>query len=312
MPTYALLVSPKAEGAYFAQTLDVAHAELAAFLPTAKIEDRTYGDMHFLTLEAKPASLATLLRLSFVQGIFEVTGESLTPVNQSSGFGLHPDFVWGEKYRGKTNETLTQLLINLCLAEHPLAETLVDPMCGRATTLLWGMRYGLKTAGIEQDPQAMIDLQRGLKKWTKLHRIKHKLEQGWVHKSNKNGVGKYLDFAAEGGSLRMVTGDTGDSQSLLQNRKFDILATDIPYGIQHLGGKNTRSPLETLRAAAPAWVASIKAGGVAAIAFNSNLPKRDALSEVFTDCGLEILTTSVAHRMSESILRDVLLMRKSL
>lgn len=312
MPSYALLISPRADSAFFADTGRVARAELASFFPTAEIENVSHGDMQFLTLEAKPSALATLLRLSFVQGIFEVTSNGLSPIDQSAGFGLHPDFVWGEKYRGKTNETMTQLLINLCLAEHPLAETLVDPMCGRATTLLWGMRYGLKTAGVEQDPQAMIDLQRGLKKWTKVHRIKHKLDQGWVHKSNKNGIGKYLDFAADGGSMRVVTGDTTDIKSLLQNRKFDILATDIPYGIQHLGGKNTRNPLETLRAAAPAWVATIKAGGVAAIAFNSYMPKREALSEVFTDCGLEILTTKVEHRMSESILRDVLLMRKSL
>ena len=312
MARYALLISPRADAAYFAQSQEVARAELAAHMPTAEIESISHGDMHFLTLEAKAIQLTTLLRLSCVQGVFELTDGGLTPVNQTAEFALHPDFIWGEKYRGKTNETLTQLLINLCLAEHPLAQTLVDPMCGRATTLLWGMRYGLKTAGIEQDPQAMIDLQRGLKKWTKLHRTKHKLDQGWVHKNNKHGIGKSLDFSADGAFMRVVTGDTADVCTLLQNRKFDILATDIPYGIQHLGGKNTRSPLETLKAAAPAWLASLKAGGVAAIAFNSYLPKRDTLSEVFTDCGLEVLSTQVEHRMSESILRDVLLMRKSL
>jgi len=312
MPTYALLISPRAESAFFADTLNVARAELASFFPTTAIDTLSHGDMHFLTLDAKPSALATLLRLSFVQGIFDVSENGFVPNDQTTGFGLHPDFVWGEKYRGKTNETMTQLLINLCLAEHPLAETLVDPMCGRATTLLWGMRYGLKTAGVEQDPQAMVDLQRGLKKWTKIHRTKHKLEQGWVHKNNKSGVGKFLDFAADGGSMRVVTGETSDIGTLLQNRKFDVLATDIPYGIQHLGGKNTRNPLDTLRAAAPAWVASIKAGGVAAIAFNSYMPKRSAISDVFAECGLEILATNVEHRMSESILRDVLLMRKSL
>ena len=312
MPRYALLISPRADAAYFAQAQEVACAELAAHLPIAEIETRSYGDMRFLILDSKVIHLTTLLRLSFVQGVFELIDDHLTPINQTADFALHPDFIWGEKYRGKTNETLTQLLINLCLAEHPLAQTLVDPMCGRATTLLWGMRYGLKTAGIEQDPQAMIDIQRGLKKWTKLHRTKHKLDQGWVHKNNKHGIGKFLDFSAEDASMRVVTGDTTDIRSLLQNRKFDILATDIPYGIQHLGGKNTRSPLETLRAAAPSWVASLKAGGVAAIAFNSYLPKRDALAQVFTDCGLEIISTHVEHRMSESILRDVLLMRKSL
>ena len=110
--------------------------------------------------------------------------------------------------------------------------------------------------------------------------------------------------------MRIISGDTTNAAELMQNRKFDILATDIPYGIQHMGGKNTRSPIETLREAANGWVRSMKPNGVLTIAFNNYTPKRDELTAVFAETGLREIETNVAHRMSESILRDVLLMQK--
>ena len=310
MPDYALLISPRADAAYFAQTDDVARAELAGALPKAEISATSFGDLRFLNVSAAAHDLPKLLRLSFVQGIFQVGESGLIPIEDTSNFKLHPDFVWGEKYRGKTNETLTQLLINLSLQANPEATSLCDPMCGRGTTLLWAMRYGLKATGVEQDPLALQDIQRGLKKWTKLHSQKHKLTQGWIQKSNKKGTGRFLEFSAEGTSMRVITGDTAHAPELFQNRKFDILATDIPYGIQHMGGKNSRSPIETLKDAASGWAKSLKPNGVLAIAFNSYMPKRAELVAIFAEQKLKEIETNVAHRMSGSILRDVVLMQK--
>lgn len=310
MPRYALLISPRADAAYFAQAVDVAQSELALALPNQAAILSSAGDLRFLIVDANAADLATLLRLSFVQGVFEVGENGYHPIDETAGFSLHPDFVWGEKYRGKTNETLTQLLINLSLSANPDAKSLCDPMCGRGTTLLWAMRYGLKATGVEQDPLALQDIQRGLKKWTKLHSQKHKLTQGWTQKTNKKGTGRYIEFSAEGTSMRVVTGDTTKTPELLQNRKFDILATDVPYGIQHMGTANTRSPIDTLRDAAEGWTRSLKPNGVLAIAFNTYMPKRAELQSVFADQNLVEIQTNVAHRMSESILRDVLVMQK--
>ena len=305
MPRYALLISPRADAAYFAHVLDVARAELMIESKHIQI-----GSMQFLIVDTPDAELPRLARMSFVQGIFRVDGEHMVPLDVTANFKLHEDFVWGEKYRGKTNETLTQLLLNLCLQEHPDAQSLLDPMCGRGTTLFWAMRYGLNAVGVEQDPQALADIRRGVKKWTKLHRVKHALHEGWVGKANKRGTGKYLDFAADGQNLRVITGDSTDLKPLIQNRTFDILATDIPYGIQHMGGKERRNPIETLSDATPGWAAALKPGGIMAIAFNSYMPKRPALQEVFTDQGFEVIETQLAHRMSESILRDIALFRK--
>ena len=306
MPRYAVLISPRAEAAFFAQTLKVAQAELSGVPGVDQIAHHSIGEMHFLHIDSDDPQ--ALLRLSFAHGLFEVDGDQFRPIDSKAGFALHPDFVWGEKYRGKTNETLTQLLINLSLQliEPKDGLRLLDPMCGRGTSLLWAMRYGISSVGIEQDPSVLPQTHRGLKKWTKLHRTKHKLSDGWVQKTNKQGTGKFLQFETET-AMRLIIGDTCNAHDLTQRKPFDLLVTDVPYGVQHMGGKDARSPLETLRRAAPAWAQCLAPGGVMAIAFNANIPKRAELIDAFE--GLDVMELDVSHRMSEAILRDVLLLR---
>lgn len=325
MPEFALLISPAASAAYFADMRAVAQAEIAglagvelAGVDVGAVEVggiETRGGMEFLRVMCSDSRVREVLRLSFAQGLFRVEAGHWTPVETDAGFLLHEDFVTGEKYRGKTNETLTRMLINLAQqeartgAERP---RLLDPMCGRGTSLFWAMRFGLSATGIEKDGEALNEIRRGVKKWTKLHRQKHKLVDGWVQKTNKKGVGKYLDFMAEGQVARFVTGDTVNAPELAGRKPFDLIVTDIPYGVQHMGGADgARSPLAVIEAAAPGWAACLAPGGVMAIAYNRNIPKRAQMEAAFAGLGLEIIDRNVAHRMSESILRDVLLLRKT-
>lgn len=304
MPDYALLISPRAEAAYFDDALRVARGELSWITGQEGTHWAT-GGMDFLIVAAEdPAPFA---RLSFVQGVFERHGDGLTPIEIAPDFHLHRDFVWGEKYRGKTNETLTQLLINLALAGRaPEGLRLLDPMCGRGTTLLWALRYGIEAVGVEQDPAALPEIRRALKKWSKIRRQKHKLSEGWVHKSNRTGIGKHLDFVTDG-RMRVITGDTSDLRELVHRKRFDLIVTDAPYGVQHQGSKDRRSPEDTLLTAIPGWADSLAPGGRMAIAFNSYMPKRATLQDAIAAQGLTCLPTDLEHRMSESILRDIIL-----
>jgi len=315
MTQLALLISPRASSAFFANAMDVAQAELSSVLGIGTSQIRQHGDMVFIKVDQDQALLRDLLRLSCVQGAFEVEGEVLRPVTETAGFALHPDFVWGEKYKGKTSETLTQLLINVALQQMPDRDpaglTLLDPMCGRGTSLLWGMRFGMRCVGVEKDGNVHRDLTRSLKKWTKLHRQKHKLSDGWMQKVNKKGHGKYLDFTAEGTTMRVVVGDTTDTHDLTLRKPHDVLITDLPYGVQHQGGPASRSPLETVRQAAPGWVKALAKGGAMAIAYNAYIPKRDALIACFDGLDVDVIERPLQHRMSESILRDVLILKKT-
>ncbi|SHI85525.1 Putative RNA methylase family UPF0020 [Shimia gijangensis] len=314
MSEFALLISPSARAAYFADTQEVVLAEIAGLADVDVSGHEARGGMSFLRLTAEPEKACDILRLSFAQGLFQVDGDNWQPIECGAGFGLHEDFVYGEKYRGKTNETLTRLLINIALQE---ADTnneklrLLDPMCGRGTSLFWAMRFGISANGIEKDQTVLNEVRRGLKKWTKLHRQKHKLVDGWVQKSNKKGVGKFLDFMAEGQVARLVIGDTVNACDLAGRKPFDLIVTDIPYGVQHMGGADgARSPIDVIQAAAPGWAACLAPGGAMAIAYNQNIPRRPAMVAAFDGLGLEVIDRNVAHRMSESILRDVLVLRK--
>ena len=104
--------------------------------------------------------------------------------------------------------------------------------------------------------------------------------------------------------LRGITG----SAITFYNREINV--TDLPYGVQHFTTEKTRNPLEVIRACAPGWVECLRPGGVMVLAFNHYQPKRPQLQRVFEEQGLEAQPFSAPHRMSEAILRDVLVMQK--
>ena len=228
MPHYALLISPRAEAAFFADVLRVAQAELWQ-VTGQDSESWTMGGLAFLRVAAEGPEGFT--RLSCVQGIFEVVDDALRPLDLDPGFHLHADFVWGEKYRGKTHETLTQLLINVALSgRDPKGLRLLDPMCGRGDDAALGPALRNGAVGVDRDETILPEMRRALKKWSKIRRQKHKLSEGWVHKANRAGIGKYLDFEA-GTRLRAILGDTGDLRELVHRKRFDLIVTDAPYGV---------------------------------------------------------------------------------
>lgn len=310
-----LLVSPLARFAYFADYLNVARAELAAHLPDRQTEVETRADMTFLCLEGREEELPTLARLSFVQGIFEKTEAGLHIVDQGGDFQLPEELVYGTKYRGKTNELVTQLAINVGKAFADLGPKVVpqllDPMAGRGTTMLWALRYGMDGWGIEVDPGALEGFESHVKKQCKLLRIKHKREQGQIGKRDKRSQGKFRRFRFGDRILSLCIGDSRDSPELFQKKRFHLLVADLPYGVQHRTPGKTRNPLKVLQACAPGWIESLHVGGTLTLVFNAFQPKREELVALFTEGGLLLQDFAAPHRMSESILRDLLVFKKA-
>ncbi len=314
MSRLAILVSPLAKGAFFADTIAVAKKELSWVAKIDLCEHLSIGSMDFLVIDAEPDALPLLARLSFVLGIFELIDDHFVPLASDPDFSLHEDFVFGSKYKGKTNETLTQLLINVGLASienaNPEQLKLLDPMCGRGTTLLWALRYGMSCKGLEQDPKSLAEFRSGVKKWCKLHRQKHRFTDGFIGPANKQSLGKFYNFEIEDKSMRAVVGDSQEANNYFKSEKFNLIVCDLPYGIQYLSAKNTRNPLDVISACAPAWMQCLRKEGVLVLAFNSYMPKRSELRSLFIDQGLIDLDFSASHRMSESIVRDILVMKK--
>lgn len=308
---YRMWVDPRARGAYFDALGEVSRAEFEACVPGYAVQVSSSSHGTWLEFEAEEIP-KVIGRLSTFQTCFECGQDGwIRPVELPSVFGLPDSWVWGARYRGKTHELLTQLAINLarsaCAVETPEHTWKVfDPMAGRGTTLLWSMRYGMDSCGIEIDPKALDDLQRHIGRQTKVHRIKHQRTR-----SAGRRAAPAVEVAVEGTRLRLMTGDSARSGRLVGQERFHLLVTDIPYGIQHRGGRDgQRSPLTTLESCAASWSERLLPGAGVAIAFNTHMPTREQLAGVMASVGLRPLPIALPHRMSESIIRDVAVFRK--
>ncbi len=310
-----LLVSPLARGAWFAEHLDVALAELRAHFPEAPAAARDLHGMAVVDVDLPADALPSVARLSWLQGAFERRPAGLLrPVPLDRTLALPAELVDGAKYRGKTNEMMTRLAIELGLrfsnvdAKYP--PKLLDPVAGRGTTLLWAARLGIEARGIERDATALDDFERHVKRQTKLHRIKHRFARGFVGRKNREGRGRFahVEFAVSG--VKLIAGDSAEAAELLGGERFTMVVGDLPYGVQHVERGGTRNPLENIRACAPAWARCLRPGGALVLVFNSLQPRRAALAQVFADEGLVEQPWRAPHRMSESIVRDVLVMTR--
>ena len=206
---YSLLITPLSQSAFFKESTEIAAAEVE-FITGTKPERRKVGTLEFLDVDYEGTPQA-LSRLSTIAGIFSRTETGLIPLDITPEFDLPRELVFRGQYPGKTNEVLTQLALNIasklsCTTTGQPA-TLLDPMAGRGTTLLWAARYGFEADGIEADSKALVDFQREAKKCTKLQRIKHKEDGGQLPHLKKADDGRFSSFDFKTGkfALSMVT-----------------------------------------------------------------------------------------------------------
>ena len=162
----AVLITPLVKGAYFAEYIELCRSELSV-LGAHQLEHHAVGGLDFFHFESVPEDLDRIARLACVQGLFKREGDGLIPLDVSPGFQLHSDFVFGTKYRGKTHELLTQYMLNLGLFHlrptRTQKVTLLDPMCGRGTTLLWAVRYGVWPKALNTIKKALADIRQSVK-----------------------------------------------------------------------------------------------------------------------------------------------------
>src|SRR5262249_48346752 len=124
---------------------------------------------------------AVLANLSSIYALFSVAGDgALRPVELRSLDRFDDDLITILKYQGKTNEQFTKLLINVTLLASAFAAdlttrklALVDPLCGRGTTLNQALMYGWDATGIDLDRQDFDAYTAFIQTWLKRKRIKH-------------------------------------------------------------------------------------------------------------------------------------------
>jgi hypothetical protein len=343
MTRFALLILPSANRVYAGASTDLTVSELQVFgeaVLGGRIRDpgpATVGGVRYVIFEADRVDArdaAYLANLSSVYALFAVEGDLLRPVE------LHPldrfddDLITIQKYQGKTNEQFTKLLLNVTLLASAFGRemldrsfSVLDPLCGRGTTLNQALMYGWDAAGIDLDQKDFEAYSAFIQTWLKRKRIKHHAEHGPLRLDGRvAGRRLRVSLAAAADDykagltqrLDVVNADTTRAREFFRPGKFDLVVADAPYGVQH--GSRTaakglaRSPLDLLAAAAPVWAGLLRSGGACGLAWNTLVARRDEAAKILADAGLDPVDSGpylgFRHRVDQAIVRDILVARK--
>ncbi len=340
MPVYALLLEASANRVYGDSAFGLARAELAVldrtalFVGISSTERTPIGGVDYLVVETSEplgaGELEVLSNLSSLHAAFERCGDGLlAPLPLQRRAVLDGDIVTIQRYAGKTNEALTHLLVNLALAESGAFGrllggerlTLIDPACGRGTTLNRAALYGVDAVGIELDQRDVEAYTVFLLTWLKDKRLKHRLEQAKLRKGRDSPAHRITISYGEGKDrsthrvIDVIHDDTTQARTHLKARCADLLVCDLPYGVQHgsqqAGGPLDRGPGGLLRAALPVWFDLLRPGAAMALSWNRKTLARPKLAELVERVGFELRSPAeddaFVHRVDKAILRDVLI-----
>jgi SAM-dependent methyltransferase len=338
-----MLLLPSANRVYATASAELAAAELAVFsesvlgdaLSPAAVTFR--GGVPYLEFTAERLSAeatAFLANLSSIYALFEADGDLLRPVGLDRLARYDDDLLTIQKYAGKTNEQFTKLLLNVTLMASAFAPEMtarklavLDPLCGRGTTLNQALMYGFDAAGVDSDQRDFEAYSTFIRTWLQRKRIKH--HTGFDGPVRRDGrvIGRRLQLtlaaskdeqkAGMGQRLDVVCADTTRSAEFFRPGTFDLLVTDAPYGVQH--GSRTaaglrRRPQDLLTAAGPVWARLLRPGGAIGVAWNTLVAPRAEAAAILAGAGLELVDhgpyLQLRHRVDQAIVRDVLIARK--
>lgn len=333
MSSYALLVAPSSNRVYAGEAARLTVAELSAFgetvlsTPLHKLDRIELGGVGYVGFETEAPltdrDLAYLSRVSTAYAMFEVEGAWLRPLRLRPLDRYDDDLVTIPKYPGKTNEQFTQLLLNLTVlasgrAGRLLEDRLVvlDPLCGRGTTLNQALRSGYDAIGIESGAAHVDAYAAFLRTWLRRKRLKHKVELQPVRHDGKR-VARRLSAtlaptkdAHRTGDTQRVTmfhADTTRARELLRPGCCDVIVADAPYGVVHGSGAR-----ELLAAALPGWVGLLRRDGALGVSFNTHTTPREDVVALLAGAGLRIVRhLDLSHWVDQGITRDVVVAHKT-
>ena len=335
---YALLVHPSANRVYAEASVALTVAELGVLALTrldGRIGSATptrIAGVPYLTFDGDlgDADLAHLGDVSTAMALFELDEGRLTPVELPRRDRFDDDLLTILKYAGKTNEVFTKLLLNVTVWSGAAVDgrplRVLDPMCGRGTTLNQVLMNGWHALGLDLDDRDFDSYAAFLRTWLTTKRLKHSAEVTPVRREGAKlgrrlhaevGATKEEWKAGAAITVDFVNADTLHTRAVHRPASVDVVVTDAPYGVQHgsrSGGRLARNPLDLLREAVPIWAEVLRPGGAMGIAWNTHVAGRDDALSVLADAGLEPLDDGpyrgLGHRVDQAILRDVLVARR--
>jgi hypothetical protein len=329
---HLILLAPSANRVYAFEADRLVAAELKIMLGAQDhpaIQPVTVAGVGYLAVSTESLDDQirwALGRLSGFYAAFQREQNRLLPVEVARPDLFDDDLVTIPKYPGKTNEQFTRLLVNVTLASmrRPISGpiTILDPLCGRGTTLSTAMMLGCNAAGVEAELKAVEAYAAYLRTYWRRKRLKHVVEVSPVRREGKI-IGKRLDAEVSPAgheqpvAVTVFSGDTRQSAALFGKRTFDAVLADAPYGVVHGSradlrsgsGNQDRSAAGLISDALPVWAQQLKAGGALGLSWNAIGLNRERLVEILARAGLEPLDfgpyRDFEHRVDSSIRRDI-------
>lgn len=336
---YALLLKPHANVRYQQSLQKLALIELQAMLCAWGMGDcaATVEWLHgepFLTFEAGALSPQAWREISGHSAVCLAAqlleDGSLRLLERRREAVMPDDLPHVLKYKGKTNTDFTYFLLHCAKAGSAFARNdgplcVLDPMCGKATTLFCALCEGNHATGIDTDAKALQEACAYMERSLKLHHFKHKREEG-SRTLCGGGSARCVSFETArdaqlfkaGQRLRMevLCGDAIRSPEMVKAGGFHLIVSDLPYGVQHAPREN--GAVSSLRRLAeqvsPACERALKPGGALAFSFNQNTLRRSDVACALAGAGLEVLREppfdDFSHWVEQAVERDVVVARK--
>ena len=333
MPEYALLVRPAANRVYGGDAARLLASELRV-VSRLGLDDRvrdvdttSIAGVDYVTFttasDADDATRSRVASLSSSYALFRREGELLRPLVATPLDRYDDDLVTTPRYVGKTNEAFTRLLVDVALAAAGALDRrarILDPLCGRGTTLHHALLLGGDALGIDIDAKDVEAYATFLKGWLQDKRLKHQLDATAGRRRFRVTIGRKGGAAADDRQLvDVAVADTTEAPVLFGKGSVDAIATDLPYGVQHgshSGGasKLSRRPDELLRDGLPAWRSVLRPGGGLALSWNVRTLPRAAVLELLAGTGFDVPglgeDVDFSHRVDRTITRDVVVARR--
>jgi hypothetical protein len=285
------------------------------------VEEGRTASLQFEYVGDRATLVTQLGLLSATAAVFiEHSPTSLEPIPLADQFVFGTEVVTAQRYKGKTSERLTRLMLNVAraadasMADHD--RSVLDPMCGRGTTLNWALLYGARATGLDVDRRALDDYATFLEQWAKSNRYPHKMQRY----KKQHSESRHFDFTVA------VDRETLANKSAPDIRTFNVpadsesvpvgrhamLVSDLPYGIQHQArsdGKRTPTTIvDLVENVATRWPEQIRTGGSVALSWNTKTVRPSEMAALLQPVGFDTVPTrGFEHQVDRTITRDVLL-----
>ena len=220
----------------------------------------------------------------YFEHVSDVSGPLLRPVEPQFTSFVPLEMAEVRRYKGKTNEIFTRVLLNMALFAGNYAGSytqrlrILDPLAGGGTMLFVALAAGYDAFGIELERQ---DVE------TTAVFVRQYLEGEHIHfkeineRARKAGRRYQFEIGPKGDTRHLVLAHGDCSAANLHMREVaggphvHAIVGDLPYGIQHFG-----EIADLLGRSLPIWEQMLLPGGTIALAWNATRIKRSEMVEL--------------------------------